>query len=700
MEFQGFQSGISIWVTILLLVLAFFISWKSYQQHNIISSSSRWLLISLRSLAFALIIVLLFNPFFKGLNTIQINPKVLVLIDNSRSVAFSKGDYDGINSAQKAIEDIGLSRGGIDFEIFSFESEISPKSIDSLDFEGSETDIFNAVQKIKDAELDANAAIILSDGIFTLGRNPVFSASDIGIPIYSVILGDTSSVVDIIVKDIDSSPTGYVNTTHSVEAQIQNFGFANASVTVEFRSSQELIDSKTIIFNDNESVQSVSFEVELTEEGLTQYEVRVTPLDGEWSAENNSKSFTIDVLDSKIQILYAAFEIHPDVGAIRNILEQDQNIDLINKTWISGSRFIEQGSFPSPDSLELIIIHGLPRNPATLSLVEGISATVPVVYIQTPRSVIIGGNETYQDITLLSSQSRPDEVGFYPALPSDQHPILELPTIDYTSLTSIIASFRNVSNPAITTSLFNVLYRRLQTNQSVIAVSESGNRRLVHVNAFGWHKIHQSSSSSEREFVTSLFNNIVSWASSKPDDRKLKISPAQRVFDATELITLDAYLENESGEIENDAKIDVTITDSEASSRTFTMENSGNGNYSLSIPSSIEGAYSFSAEAKKGNRIIDTQNGEFLVNPSNSELVNTIRDDELLQSLSSQTGGEYVNYTEASTVIESMNNNGLLNREQITNEVFSFPVQKPLWFIIVIVLLSAEWLIRKYFSLP
>ena len=685
---------------VLLGLVALYFAWKSYQQHTIIDAPYRWLLIGIRSCAFIIIIILLLNPFFKGLNTYLVNPKILVLVDNSRSVTFPKGDYEGLNSVTKAIDDIGLNRDGIDVDIYGFGSDISPLSIDSLNYDDSETNLFNAVQKIKDSELDASAAILLTDGIYTVGRNPVFSSSDITIPIYSVALGDTSAVVDIIASDIDASPTGYVNTTHPVEAFIQNFGFENSAVSVELRSSSELIDTQTLTFDNRESVQQVSFEIPLTEEGLAQYEISVSPLNGEWSVENNKKSFTIDVLDSKIQILHAAFEIHPDVGAIRNILGSDENVNLVTKTWVSGNTFIEEGNFPNSDSLELLVLHGIPKNQETLSIIENISSTTPVVYIQTPGSASISGNEAYQNLTLLSSRSRPNEIGFLPALNKDQHPILELPTVDYTSLNPIVSSFRNVNLSPSSTSLFNALYRRVETNQSLLAVSEQGNRRMVHVNGFGWHKLYQSTSSSEREFVTQLFNNIMSWVSSKPDDRKLKIAPTQRVFDATEAITLDAYLENESGNIEDDAKIDVTITDSDALVRTFTMENVGSGNYTLSIPSSGQGTYQFTAQAKKGNRVIDNQRGEFLVNPSNSELINTIRNDDLLRSLSAQTGGIYVDYTTASALIDSMNQRNVLSREQITNEVFSFPVQKPLWFILVLVLLSVEWLLRKYFSLP
>lgn len=100
---------------------------------------------------------------------------------------------------------------------------------------------------------------------------------------------------------------------------------------------------------------------------------------------------------------------------------------------------------------------------------------------------------------------------------------------------------------------------------------------------------------------------------------------------------INASLINETGDIESNAVIEFTLK-SDNYAANYTMDNLGNGNYQLQIPNLMEGNYKFSATARKGSREIDTETGEFLVSQSSIELANTVRNDELLNNISTGSG--------------------------------------------------------------
>ena len=700
MEFQGFQSSLPLWLMIPIGIIVLYLSYRSYRDQNSLSVSLKTILISLRSLAFILLLLLLLNPFFKGFENINDKPDVLVFIDDSKSASLIKGDYLGQESMNEVLNALNLKNtDDINFRSYSIGNSVSTIDLDSVSYSQTETNLFDVYQQIKDSEYDVTSAIIISDGIYTVGRDPVFSLSDVQIPIYSIAIGDTSSINDVILKGIKTQPVGYVNTEHLVEVTIQQNGYPNQEISIELNEGSEVIESKTLNFEGRESLL-VNFNVPLRTEALKQYSVNINPVNGEWSTENNSQLFTIEVLDNKIQILSLAFEVHPDIGAIRNVLKSDANVKLIEKTWIQGTNFIEPEDFPSPDSLELVLIHGLPNNQATLSILNSYFDQIPSVLFQTPRGLDLQSNPLYQDYIQLQSYTGTANVGIIPTLSKDEHPILELPEVDYKTLESISSYYRGVTLDALSTPLFNSIFQGIETKQPVIAISETGSLRRVHVNAYGWFQLNQSSRQIERDFFTSLINNIYSWAANKPDNRRLKISPTQQVFNSTESITIDAYLENESGNIEREGRIDIEISDPSGNERTFTMDNNGDGSYNLKVPYSTQGLYSFDAIARKGDRIIDQQSGEFALSPSNSELVNTIRNDELLKQTALMTGGEFVDFKDASSVISRMNEANLFKQNISQREIFDFPVQHPFWFLLVITILAGEWLTRKFYSLP
>jgi|TARA_R100000388_G_scaffold95028_1_gene85844 hypothetical protein len=697
-DFQGFQHIFPPAVLILIAAGLIFLSWAAYRKFSSIPPLSRWGLISLRASALIMILLLLLNPYFYSSQEIELKPNIAVFLDNSESIGITKGDYNGLQTYKELLNTLDFeSRNIADIQFYSIGETVSEFNPDSLNASITQTNLSDPINAVLEMEEQVQAGVIISDGIITFGRNPSVNAFNSSIPLYTVAIGDTSKVRDISVSNVLTNATGYTNTNHIIEAEITQSGFANNTVTVSLVSDNETLDTQEVSFETDDQLKQVSFELELTEPGLKQYDIRIAPLADEWTQSNNNRLFTIDVLDSKVKILHVAFEIHPDIKAIRSIIQQDESNELTTLTWLGGNRFVED--LPEESDFNLVIVHGVPNTQEVFPFLEDLENTPTLFFeLSTSRINRVQNQNLLELINKRNNQA--SQITLNQLLEADEQPILELPAINLADSPPLYSPLRTELSALQSTALFSINYDGLNTDFPAIAVLEQGNIRRSHVLPWGWYRMTQSTNPSQREFVIALISNIVSWTSSDPDNRLLRISPSKKTFSTAESAILNGSLQNERGDPEGDGIIEVELETEAGESRTFNMENSGNGNYRLDLPRLSEGLYKYDAVARKGEREIESQSGEFLISNSSSELTNTIRDDELLGAIARNSGGRFFTYQDVSTFWDSLRTANVLETQTQTIENYSFPVRSVYWFVIVLLLLGSEWLLRKYYSLP
>ena len=279
------------------------------------------------------------------------------------------------------------------------------------------------------------------------------------------------------------------------------------------------------------------------------------------------------------------------------------------------------------------------------------------------------------------------------------HPILDLAESNLNTFAPVQSSINAYNEYPEASLLLTSRYQNISTNSPILSTLEQGNVRKSDLNASGWYKLYLSPNSNERAFITQLIINLVDWTSSNPDNRLLKIKPLKNAFNSGESSMINASLINETGDIESNAVIEFTLNSDDYAAN-YTMDNLGNGNYQLQIPNLMEGNYKFSATARKGNREIDTETGEFLVSQSSIELANTVRNDEMLNNISTGSGGSFFDFGSANEFWETSEIVSNLQSRTEIKESYIYPVRYVFWFVLVLTLLGTEWLIRKKFALP
>ncbi len=708
-QFDGFQHAIpAIWVVV-LIASALALSIWTYHRADGLSAAWRWMFTGIRSLAFLLLLLILLNPVISVNEQVTSPVRLALLFDNSQSTTIEKGSYSGEERYREVMDMLSPDPVGdlehLVLETYGFDSELlSVDSPDELFLDGTRTNIDRALTGFMDILEQHEAVILVTDGIVTTGRDPSATASRMPVPIYTIAIGDTSRQQDVVVQRVTHNPTASLNSSVTVEASILNDGFPDRDIQVQLRQDGDVLSEQVIRSTESRSVQQVGFEILLEEEGLQQFQIHVPEVPGEWTTENNTRWFSIDVRDDRLRILHLSFEIHPDVRDVRGFLREDRQVDLESRTWISGDRYVE-GELPDrPDTLDLVILHGFPH----IDLEEGHAREVAERFSENALFFIGSAGQDLSRLSTLFSGQLP--IRFQPGfrwqdvqihLPSDRssHAVLDFDIPEELRMPLVRGGIRDAGASANATVLLQTAYRGNQTQIPLLAVRTTGNRNISHLNAYNTYLWSLSTREENRSFWHGLLNNIIKWTAAQPDEQLLDLTPAEPVFQIGEPVIFNGFLRNEAGEPEENAAIEMVVENDDIDMRRYVMSNEGGGRYQLEIGNLPEGTYQFTGTAARGDRDIDTRSGGFSVGGVNRELMNTIRDDDLLRYMAQTSGGRFLPHEQAGDLLELLRSD-ISFEQRVETITMSLALHRnPFWFILVILLLTLEWGLRKYRSL-
>ncbi|REL38325.1 hypothetical protein DYD21_06885 [Rhodohalobacter sp. SW132] len=701
--FQGFNPIIPLFIWVLILLVCFGVSWWSYSYLESVKPVKKWSLIALRGTVFAILAMILLNPFFIDRTVDRSSPLINIYLDNSQSLTVERGEYAGEESYEQIREEIfNQLDDSFDYNLYLFDRTVYEGSEVTAD--GAVTNLQSVVDHKLENQQSAVASLLFSDGIYTQDRNPIFSAQNLSSPIFTIPVGDTTEVQDVLIADIEYNSVSYTQTEQQFRVQVQQEGFEGESVTVQFLKDGNLIDSEEVAFPESVSSHTVRFSDRHEEEGFFDYEINIPGLEGEFTLQNNRERFTVEVIDEKTKIVSLSFEIHPDVGSFRRLIATDSQNELISATRLGGGNLTGQDPADLDSDPDLIILHGLPEpGDPLLEWVESMD-NVPVIYFLLPASQqrhVRLDERNFLTFSYENARQALLDIHLMQELEPYSHPLLEFSAQDYRRFPTLKTHRSDLSTSPLSETLFTGEFQREATGIPVIVTEAAGSRRLAGVHAFGWHRFETTANETVSAFYTQFFTDLFSWTATSPDHRNLNIEPVKPSFTETEDVEIRATLVNERQDPETDATIEIQITSAQDDeTRNFIMRHTGGGNYRVNAGTLPEGVYQINGEAVKGDRNMGEDQARFDVSRSMVEFVNTQRDDQLLQQLAVRSGGEFLQDLSLEPLYNYLRENELDQAVETTREETRYLSNHPFWFILAILLLAVEWILRRTISLP
>ncbi len=172
------------------------------------------------------------------------------------------------------------------------------------------TDISAALEQAKRymREQPLAAVFLLSDVAHnqTAGRDPrQVSAELSGAPVYIAPIGATRRVRDIDLKAVSAPGVVMKDDDVVIEATLQAFDCAGETLRVELLANGEVIQDREVEVDTETATRRVRFNTQLQDVGPRRFQVRVVPLEGELSEENNFTQFDVNGARNHIDVLLA-----------------------------------------------------------------------------------------------------------------------------------------------------------------------------------------------------------------------------------------------------------------------------------------------------------------------------------------------------------------------------------------------------------
>ncbi len=709
--------GISPWLLLLCLLGAAALTYWTYRRSvPRVSTARRAVLVSLRFAALFLLLFLLFEPIWRRFLRDERPPVLAVLVDDSQSLGLEAETEDAVldlaAATRQTLRSLPLDqvRGQARFFAFSGTARPlpdGPGTPDSLRFEGARTNIAQALDYVRDALQDQNlrGVLLISDGQYNTGRNPLYLAERYPVPIYTVAVGDTLRRRDVQIRRVTANEIAYVGAELPVQVGLRAEGFAGEQVIVSLTQGGRVLGSASVRLPEGTAEVPVDLRYTPQAEGLQQVTVALTHLPGEVTFRNNTETVTVRVLKSKRRVLLLAAAPGPDLAAARQLLE-DGNTEIVSFVQKTPGVFYE-GAFPaSLSSFDLLALVGYPGRAADRGVLQRLAEAAldgkPLLFLLTRQTDLAAVGATLKDVLpAVPERNRPSfaEASFVLTPRGEQHPILEVPQrpASLGALPPLLYSQSRWQPSPDARVLATIDVRGVRLDDPLLVVRRrAGSRSAALLGSGTWRwKNLPDDLAAYAPFWPGLFSNLVQWLTTPEDDRRVRVEPVEALFSGDEPIQFTGQVYDESLNPVSDASVALEVTAPDSTRYPYVMEPVGNGRYVLDVGSLPEGAYRYRAQADRNDLTLGTDNGAFAVGALTLEFKETRANAALLRQIAGRSGGAFYPPEQLPALPAALNTS-----EAFTPVVFEETRETELWrlpvFIaVVIVLLTAEWVLRK-----
>ncbi|ACY48229.1 vWA domain-containing protein [Rhodothermus marinus] len=701
-----------LYVLLLSLTVAFAV-W-TYRRTHALTRRQRLLLTLLRSTTLGLVLTLLADPLLVRTERRQTPPELALLIDDSASMPLAARDSSQ-QLAQRlqqtlpwdALQKTHLHSYGFGATLFPLPEK--PRLLaDSLWFRRTRTDLNQAILEVQQRHPHLRAIVLISDGQFNTGPSPLYSAERLGIPIFTVAVGDTARPRDIWIDRIETNTLAYTRTRLPVTAHLQARGFAGAEVTIRLEVDGREIERQRHTFSAQEERATVTFTYEPQQPGLHRLRVYVDPAAGEFLDSNNGESAVVRVLERRRRILLLGAAPEPDLANLQRLLAQNADLEVTTRVQRDDRRFY---GGPLPDSLEafdLIILAGYPGREASTTDLERIAAAaerVPLLFLLSPQT----------DLRRLSAlaevlPARPDQilpgyvdVAFQLRPEARTHAVFDLPGGIPDALEQLPPLRTTLSTWTVAPDARLLAVARSTDGASptplLVVQERGGHRRAALLGSGTWRWSSLPDAFDElRTFWETLLNNLMQWLTAPSENQQVRIRPERDTFGEDEPVRLLGEVYDERLAPVDDATVTVDVWDADSTRYPFRMESTGNGRYRLEIDNLPQGLYRYRGEARRGTELLGRDSGYFAVGATTLEYKTPWADWNLLRQLAGRTGGRFLTLSEASTLATTLQQAGLLTPSETLVQAEWRPRMTWPPLALIILLLTIEWVLRKRFG--
>ena len=651
------------------------------------SKSLNRILFGLRAVLATALMLLVLGPILKQTENIFERPSLVILVDNSRSIKETIDTAQLVRTLQQTSTLLRKQNRAVEFSSLN-------KMSDSIYFLSSTSDIASGLRETINRYEGRNLSgiVLVTDGIYNNGLSPLYLP--MRIPVYTIGVGDTTDRADVVLKNVAYNRIVYQGNKFPLRAEVGVIGLLNEDITVSVLQQGKVLQQQRKN-SGTKALLDFDFQLDAGTQGIQRLEIRIENGSRETNFKNNRASAFVEVVEGKKKILLIAHSPHPDIKALRSVVEKNSNYEFV--VHIPGVKEADPALLV-PGMVDLVIAHQGPD-------MEGKTTAIIASFIKarTSTMVIIGQKTMLKALITVGVP-----VNFEPSTQRDEvQPVLnpnykELGFSD--DLNSNITRYPPVSVPfgkfSYPATAKIIMFQRIGsviTERPLLYTVEDDWQKIAVMMGEGiWKwRLSEFQETEKTNTFDELFSKLLQYLSTQDDRLKFRCFPLQHEFTSDGPVVLESQVYNDLFEPVYGNTIDIELRDEQGKLTSYRYV-IGPGNNRYRIGGLKEGVYRYRGMTDvKGKR--EEVRGEFLLTEQNQEVQNLTADFGLLRKLAENTNGKFHKLSDINRLTTDFSNEeakSLIHSE----ESFQPLINLKAVFFLLLALISMEWFLRKYFG--
>lgn len=182
---------------------------------------------------------------------------------------------------------------------------------------------------------DLTAVLLLTDGVETGDEGSIEAASQLGgmnRPVYSLLAGSLNQPVDLAMESIDHPESVYKGDQPLIRVRASTHGFENTPLTLTLT---DIVSGNRMTRNviGGERFVDAEFEMPLNEAGRRRFILEIQPSEvggkrDELQTDNNRQEFAINVVDDTARVMIVDGEARWEFRFLESAYHRDERVDL------------------------------------------------------------------------------------------------------------------------------------------------------------------------------------------------------------------------------------------------------------------------------------------------------------------------------------------------------------------------------------
>lgn len=726
-----FQSGWPVWLLGLLAVcgagvMGVFVWGKTRGAGwPAVRSVVLW---AMQSTMVAVLLLLLWQPGISVATLKKQQNVVAVVLDDSKSMGLADGGVVRREAVAKTLDSGLLEELKRRFQVRFYKvSDVLERTESHAGLQGAKTAsrLADGLRQIaaETGSLPIGGVVLMTDGADTSGgidRETVNILKGRQLPVHTVGYGRTQYERDMALVDVQAPVRALADSRLGVQVILRQRGFAGRKAKLTLKDGDKALATKEVTLAADGTAQTETLLFNAGPAGVRTVAAVLTPLDGEENAGNNQMTRLVQVEDRRPRVLYIEGEPRWEFKFIRRAMEDDKNVDLVTMLRTTQNKIYRQG-VKDPKELET----GFPATAEELFAYEGVViGTVEASYFTPAQQALLkqfvdrrGGGVLFlggRASLAAGGYAASDFAEILPVVVGDRRTTFfrEKATVALTAVGRENLSLRLEEDPERNAERWRKLpfladYQLMGTVKpgavvQVEATTDQGKTPMLVTQNYGrgrtavlatggtwrWQMLQPLEDLSHEMFWQQMIRWLVAGTPGT-----VQSTTTQSVFTDETRVPLRAEVRGKEYELLPDGQVEARVSGPAGAAATVMLQPDPvqPGVYTGEYAAEQAGSYLVETVASRNGERVGVDTMAFRREDGVAESFYTEQNRELLERLSSETGGKYWTPENTEKLPEeiALSEAGISTRE--IKDLWNLPVV----FLLLAGLRAGEWLLRR-----